>query len=64
MTKDLNDDDAVPLNTSGYTTNRYVHIDQSTEGAEALLREELSSPEEAERLGKGHWGIINVWCVN
>lgn len=51
----------VPMERPGYTTNRYVHVDQSTLGAEALLREELSSPDEAERLSKGHWGIINVW---
>lgn len=57
--KGLADGEMVPL--ASYATNRYVHIDQSTKGAEALLREELPSLEEAARLGQGRWGIINVW---
>ncbi|KAM3424083.1 hypothetical protein BST61_g11367 [Cercospora zeina] len=55
--KDLDDKDLVPLKS--YSTNRYCHIDQSYNGAEAILRDEL--PQDAERLGKTRWAIINVW---
>ena len=39
---------------------RFVHIDQSYEGAFEVLSQSLSS-ELAESLSKTHWAIINVW---
>lgn len=37
-----------------------VHVDQTEAAAEARVRRHLS-PEEAERLIKGRWQLINVW---
>ena len=56
-TAGLDDKDFVPL--PSYATNRYCHVDQSYNGAGALLHEEL--PEIASQLSKSRWAIINVW---
>ncbi|KAK0280191.1 hypothetical protein LTR35_008342 [Friedmanniomyces endolithicus] len=50
------DTDYVTLNNPA----RFVHVDQSYRGAEQILY--LNMPEEeADRLTKTRWGIINVW---
>ena len=40
---------------------RFIHIDQSAEGAAEVVRDNLHPPELAEKLMKTRWGIINVW---
>jgi hypothetical protein len=39
---------------------RYVHVDQSYNGALEVLRDNLR-PDLAKSLAKTRWGIINVW---
>lgn len=39
---------------------RYIHVDQSYDGAEQVLRDNAPPPG-AETLGKTRWGIINAW---
>ena len=41
------------------TPARYVHVDQSYDGAAAVLKAEM--PDEAKALSKTRWGIINIW---
>ena len=40
---------------------RFIHIDQSEEGAAEVVRDNVHPPEEAEKLMKTRYGIINVW---
>ncbi len=42
------------------TPARFIHIDQSNDGAVEVLNDNLP-PEDAERLSKSRWSIINVW---
>lgn len=42
------------------TPARYIHIDQSTEGALEVLTDNMP-PSEVETLVKTRWSIINVW---
>lgn len=39
----------------------FAHIDQSPHAAEQRVREHVKDPEEAERLLRGRYRIINVW---
>ena len=41
------------------TATRYVHVDQSYEGAHRVLRNNME--DETDRLLKTRWAIINVW---
>ena len=38
----------------------FIHIDQSYDGAARVLQDNLP-PQDAEKLAKSRWGIINVW---
>lgn len=43
------------------TPARYIHIDQSYDGAVEVLNDNVHPPELAEKLAKTRWSIINVW---
>lgn len=55
-TKDLKDRDPISINPPA----RFAHVDQSYNGARSILEDQLT-PEEATRLSRTRWGIINVW---
>ncbi|KAL4801852.1 hypothetical protein BDV18DRAFT_148271 [Aspergillus unguis] len=40
----------------------FAHVDQSPHAAELRVREHIKDPEEAEKLLRGRYRIINVWC--
>lgn len=46
--------------TSVVVPARLVHVDQSDSGALEVLRDNMS-PEDAARLSKSRWGIVNIW---
>lgn len=52
--------DADTKATSLMVPARHVHVDQSEAGAFEVLKDNMT-PEEAERLGKTRWAIINIW---
>lgn len=56
MGKGLSDDESVKMTVPA----RYVHVDQSYDGALEVLRDNLRS-DLAKSLAKTRWGIINVW---
>lgn len=47
-------------NINKVTPARYIHIDQSNDGAEEVLTDNMPA-DVAERLSKTRWSIINVW---
>lgn len=40
---------------------RYVHVDQSYDGAVAWLHDNLPDSDLIEKLSRTRWGIINIW---
>ncbi|KAF7189193.1 Hydroxylase/desaturase asaB [Pseudocercospora fuligena] len=54
-TKEMQDMDRTPIPT----TARYIHVDYSYDGAKTRL--EFYLPQEAEKLSKTRWAIINIW---
>lgn len=40
---------------------RFIHVDQSYEGAIEVLDDNVHPPELAKQLKKSRWAIINVW---
>jgi hypothetical protein len=51
----------IPNPTGQRPPGRFVHVDQSYDGAVGWLRDNIASRDQAERLMKTRWAIINVW---
>jgi len=57
LSSTLPDDASVP----NVTPARYIHIDESEDGAVTVLKDNLPSGTDFETLDKSRWSIINVW---
>ncbi|KPI39513.1 uncharacterized protein AB675_5161 [Cyphellophora attinorum] len=55
------DPSTIPNPTGQRPPGRFVHVDQSYDGAVGWLRDNIASADQAEKLMKTRWAIINVW---